>query len=95
MRLGKFIKTPNERKRYTVDYSNWLETVETLATVDFTIDPVGTLEIDAFEIMPGNKKVMFYVSGGDAAVTYHVTILVSTSSGQTKEDVIYYIVKDL
>lgn len=95
MRLGKFVKTPNERKRYTVDYTNWLETTETLATVDFTVDPPGSLEIDADEILPGNKKVMYFVSGGDDAVTYRVPILVTTSTGQTKEDVVYYIVKDV
>ena len=42
MRLGSFVKSPVERKRYTIDYSDWLDTGETVGLYDGTADGNGT-----------------------------------------------------
>lgn len=97
MRLGKFAKSPQERKRYTIDYTDWLETAETISTALYTIRQVTTspLVVDAQSILTGNKKVSFYVSGGDDTETYDVEIKITTSTGQVKEDVVVFAVRDI
>lgn len=97
MRLGKFAKSPQERKRYTIDYTDWLDTGETVTAAQYTIRQVTTpaLVIDAQSILTGNKKVSFYVSAGDDNETYDVEIKVTTSTGQVKEDVVSFTVKDV
>ena len=97
MKLGKFLKAPVERKRYSIDYNNWLDTGETIATRAFSVTPVTTpaFVVDASANLTGNRSIAFYVSGGVADETYKVVVTVNTSSGQVKEDVILYQVKDL
>ena len=97
MRLGKFAKSPQERKRYTIDYTDWLETAETISTALYTVREVTSpaLVVDAQSILTGNKKVSFYVSGGDDGDTYDVEIKITTSTGQVKEDVVVFAVRDI
>ena len=94
MRLGKFRKTPAERKRYTVDYTDWLDTSETVTAVNYTITPSGMV-VDAQAILTGNKKISFYVSGGNNEETYNIDVKATTSSGQIKEDVVSFFVRDV
>lgn len=96
MRLAKFSKTPDERKRYTIDYTDWLETSETVASVTYTIRQVTSpvLVVDAQSILTGNKKISFYISGGDDLETYDVEIKITTSTGQIKEDLVSFVVKE-
>lgn len=97
MRLAKFSKTPDERKRYTVDYTDWLETSETVASATYAVREATTpaLVVDAQSILSGNKKVSFYVSGGDDGETYNVEVKITTSTGQVKEDVVIFAVRDI
>lgn len=95
MRLGKFNKTPAERKRYTIDYTDWLDTSETVASVVYTITPSNTLVVDAQSILAGNKKISFYISGGNDFETYNVEVKITTSTGQVKEDVVVFAVRDI
>ena len=97
MKLGRFNKDPIERKRYTVDYSNWADEGETLLDVSFTVEPdvVGGVSVDAFSILAGAASVGLFVSGGLDRETYKVKILVTTSIGQVREDEITFAVRDL
>jgi len=95
MRLGKFSKTPAERKRYTIDYTDWLDTSETVASVVYTPVPATTFVVDAQSILTGNKKISFYVSGGDDFETYNLEVKITTSTGQVKEDVVVFAVRDI
>lgn len=95
MKIGKFTKTPTERKRYQIDYTNWLDTGETVATRAFTVEPTGSLVVDASLILTGNKAVSFFVNGGDDGETYKVVVTITTSGGQTKEDLVYFSVRDV
>lgn len=96
-RLGKFSKSPDERKRYTVDYTDWLDTAETITSAQYLISPTTSspLIVDAQAILTGNKKISFYVSGGDDLETYDLEVKINTSSGQIKEDVVNFLVRDL
>lgn len=98
MKLGTYIKTPSERKRYSLDYTDWLETGETIVTRSFVVTPTTgatPLLVDASAIDPSGKQVIFYVSAGIDGVTYEVEAFISTSDGQIKEDQINFLVKDL
>ena len=98
MKLGTFQKTPVERKRYTLDYTDWLDTGETVTSFFFTVTPstgATPLIIDASSITGSGLMVTFFANYGANGVTYVVDVLISTSGGQTKEDQINFIVKAL
>lgn len=97
MKLAKFYKSPVERKRYALDYTDWLDTGETLSSALFTITPsTGTspLEVDAFAIASSGLELVFFVSFGDDGSTYTVDVQITTSGGQVKEDQILFTVKE-
>jgi hypothetical protein len=95
MSLGRFTKTPAERKRYAIDYSQWLETGETVASYVFAVTPTTTspLVVDAASITTANTVVVFFVSGGLSGTQYTVDAKVTTSGGQIKEDIVLYSVR--
>lgn len=97
MKLGTFTKTPVERKRYTLDYTDWLDTGETVTACVFTVTPSGgsALQIDAFQINVSGTQVVFFANFGVNGVSYTVDVVITTSGGQTKEDQVVFVVKDI
>jgi hypothetical protein len=94
--IGKYVKAPEERKRYQIDYDGWLDVGETLSGVTFGVIPATGLPIavDGVAIAAGARSVAFYVSAGDDGVTYTVLATATTSGGQIKEDQVHFIVRD-
>lgn len=91
MALGKFIKSPNEAKRYSIDYINWLDTGEYLVNSTITPTPstaVNTLNIDIDIIPTGATALSYFFFGGDVGVTYKLLVHTTTSTGQIKEDTV-------
>lgn len=89
MALGKFIKSPDEVKRYSIDYSNWLDTGEYLSAVTVTRTPsTGVMTINPDAIGANDTDVSFFVSGGDAGVAYKILVHATTTNGQVKEDIV-------
>lgn len=97
MKLGRFRQTPLENKIYVVDYSQWLGSGETLLTVNPTVTQTTTppLLISGVATSPDGKSVSFFVSGGADNTTYEVEVLATTTAGQTKNDQIFYLVKQV
>jgi hypothetical protein len=97
MRLGSFVKTPIERKRYAIDYTDWLDTGETLSTVTYNIPNVTTppLVVDASSIDATNKIAVFFINGGLNTRQYTVEVTATTSGGQIKEDTVQFNVRDV
>lgn len=97
MKLGKFTKTPVERKRYALEYADWLDTTETVSSVTFTVTPIDTvpLVVDASSISSSGTEVVFFINYGTTGTTYTLDIQITTSGGQIKEDQILFVVKDL
>lgn len=95
MKLANFVKSPNERKRYTVDYSDWLDSGETITACAFAVSPStsNSLQIDASTIGTPATSVIFFANFGDAGSQYTVDIQITTSGGQTKEDTILFSVR--
>lgn len=95
MSLGRYSKTPAERKRYAIDYSEWLDTGETIASYIFAVSPTtaSPLEVDATSLATGNQVLVFFVSGGLDANQYTVDVKATTSGGQVKEDTVLFNVR--
>lgn len=76
-------KTPTEEKYYTMDFSEELETAETVTSVvSWVFTPTGPTAATP-AISPDGKKVQALVSGGTDGVTYTATVTVETSGGET------------
>lgn len=96
MKLARFTKSSTERKRYTIDYADWLDTGETIASVDFTVTPTtdNALRVDAYTIATPATSVVYFANYGVDGVTYTVDVTITTSGGQIKADQVLYSVKD-
>lgn len=87
MRIGRFKKGAADRKRYVVDYNDWLDIEETVALVTSAgNNPTDAFFVDGIVVNTGGKEVIFYASGGIAGNTYNVTLTATTSMGQIKQD---------
>lgn len=95
MNLGKYFKTSAERKRYSIDYTDWLDTGETVLSAVFTIAPASPLEVDAHSISSDGTQLVFFVNDGTDEVEYVINVKVTTSGGQIKEDEVIFEVRDL
>ena len=95
MNLGKYFKSPDERKRYSIDYTDWLDGGEQLSEVTFEVIPIDAdpVAIDGIAIETGNKSVVFYASAGIDGKSYKAIATMTTSGGQVKEDTVQYTVK--
>jgi hypothetical protein len=95
MSLGRYSKTPAERKRYAIDYSEWLDTGETVSSYIFATSPTtaSPLVVDATSLATGNEVLVFFVSGGIDGQQYTVDVKATTSGGQVKEDTVLFNVR--
>jgi hypothetical protein len=96
MRVGRFIKTPDERKQYTIDYTSWLAEGETIEAQVFEVTPVdGNLIVDGAITDVAKKLLSFFVSGGVDKAQYKIVARVTTSTGQIKEDFIRFSIDEV
>lgn len=96
MRLGRYVKSPDEAKRYSVEYVDWLDTGEYLQSVTFEISPISTggeLYAVAANIGASATKFIFFVTGGTENIDYEITVQVTTTGNQIKEDTILFSVR--
>lgn len=96
-RIGKFRKGPDDRKRYVIDYADWLSENETISTVTMEGNiPADNFFIDGYvvNVSGGSKEVIFFVSGGLPGKEYNATVTINTSLTQTKEDFVTFVVTD-
>lgn len=96
MSLGKFIKSPDEVKRYSIDYTDWLDEGEYLSSATVTRSPsTGVMTINVDAIAANDTDLSFFVSGGTAGVTYKLLIHAVTTTGQQKEDTVLFLIRDV
>lgn len=96
MILAKFTKKPDERKRYAIVYSEWLDTGETITNVTFEVTPTTSsmLAVDASSISASGTEVVFFANFGASGTNYTVDVKITTSGGQIKEDQVLFSVRD-
>lgn len=94
--LIRATKTPSERRRYTINYNAFLDEDETLTDKSFSITPVTTtpLEVVSSGFSVDNKYLIIYVQGGEDGTRYELTMLVTTSDAQIKDDLIVIDVRE-
>lgn len=92
MRLGRFSQTTADRKHYTIDYSEWLDVGEQVASVTYSVDHSVTtpLVVNGSVIAGDGKSILFFVSGGDDGETYKVIVTATTTAFQVKADFVMY-----
>jgi len=102
MALGTYVKTPEERKRYSIDYYDWLDQDEIIDTVNFSTSPQEpddytgfTFVVDAYEIFNNGTEVIFYVFGGIDGWQYLVDVEIITAGGQVKQDQVLFQIREL
>lgn len=97
MRLGNFIKAPAEAKRYRIEYNDWLDTGEYCASVTFAVSPtsgVTPLSIFSDTIGASSTALTIFVTGGAADTQYTVTVNMTTSGNQVKQDTLVFTVRN-
>lgn len=84
MKLGRFHQYPFERKRYEIDYTQWLKPGEVITNQ--VVTPPAGLTVDGVSTIAG--ILYLFASGGVAGASYSVQIAIATNFGQTKVDTI-------
>jgi hypothetical protein len=97
MKLGTFKQTSQEKKRYTVAYTDWLDEGEVVQSVVYAIDNTTDPEliVESSAVQVDGLGITFYVSGGLDEEEYTLHILITTDAGQRKEDYIKFVVEDI
>lgn len=98
MAIAKYVKASGDRKRYQIDYTEWLDTGEGVSGVVFTIEDnaaAPVLVIDDIQVLPTGLGVQYYCSGGVNGVTYRVLPNLTTTTGpQNKLDEIFFTIRE-
>lgn len=96
MALARFLQTSAERKRYVVDYSDWLDTGETLTTFTVAVSPTTSpaFVVDSTAVAGGGTQLVFFASGGTDGSNYDVELLATTTLAERKQDCIQFTVRD-
>ncbi len=81
--LGTFTKQPGERLDFDVDFSEWLSTTDTIASVVSVCDTGLVVETPLKDVT--NKIVKQWITGGTTGTTYKVQITATTTEGRIKE----------
>jgi hypothetical protein len=93
--LGSVEQSPLSRTLFTVDYSGWLDSGETISSAVVNASS-GDLIASAAYILPSstNTAVSFTLTGGIADITYEADLIVTTSIGEVKLSRLYVSVVD-
>lgn len=91
--IGKFRKAAADRKRYIVDYADWLSDGEIIDNVVMSgnVNP-DNFYVDGYIVDTKGKEVIFYVSGGVSGTSYNASITITTSLQQIKVDNVTFVV---
>ena len=94
---ARFTQSPEEVKRYLLDYTLFLVSGESVVSVAATIKTLTTppqgapaLVVSNIVLGPGGLQALYFISGGADGQVYEVTFLATTSVGQILQDVIEY-----
>jgi hypothetical protein len=101
MILGRFIKQPAETLDYDIDFGEYLNDGDTLASsgsppvpmpLSVAVTPSGLTLGPTFVV--GSNKIKQWISGGTDGAKYKVTLTATTSAGRVKQVEFVVRVKD-
>lgn len=78
-------KQSGEKRKVSMDFSNWVNTATTLSgpTVVHELVGGGTSDLSVTSIVVSGKKVVCFIDAGTHAKNYEVKFTVTTSDGET------------
>lgn len=79
----EFVKRPAEVLDYVFDWSDWLQSGETISSRSVTVSPVGGIAIDSTSLT--TSAVTVWLSGGVDGGKYYVICHITTSGLRQKE----------
>ena len=84
--------TVGDRKKYIVDYSQWLNAGDRLVPFVFSATTTSlTASIDTVTV-PTNTTLQFFVNGGVLNEIFTVSIQITTLLGEVKNDTVEFFV---
>ena len=90
-------KSSGERKRYAIDWSDWLDVGEGVSSVTFTVSnntADSPLVIDDVAVLPTALGVQYYVSGGVNGEQYEVVVTMTTNQGQIWQGALFFAIRE-
>lgn len=100
-REGSFItKDPQARLDYSIDWSDWMTTGDTIATSVWTVETIagdGANNLDNYTntLSAATSVTTVYLQKGVAGHNYRVTCRITTANGLTDERYFRVFVKDI
>lgn len=91
MAIKKFIKDPDAVLDYTVDWSAWLPSGDTISAVSTSATAGITVDTSSYT----TNSTTVWLSGGTEGTTYDVTIHITTNGGREDDRTIAIQVKEL
>lgn len=94
--LRQFVQSSAEVKKYTIGYSNWLDSGENLAAAVATVSPTDSPPFEVVADFDGVTNIVQLLAGpgGIEGTTYEVAVLITTTEGQKKQDCLLFTVTD-
>lgn len=91
MSLRKFVKDPNAKLDYTIDWSSWLPSGDTITSM--TASATSGITIASSSRTATSSTV--WLSGGTAGSSYDVTMHIVTTAGREDDRTITIVCKEL
>lgn len=89
MQLAKRSHTEGDRRRFVIDYSEWLDRGNTVESAVVTSDST-TATVD--DVTTTADKVIFFVNGGSLNETFTVSVAMTDTRTEIKNDTIDFTV---
>jgi hypothetical protein len=89
--IGSFTQQPADKLDYDVDYSEWLQTGDSVLSTVVTASPSG---LTLSDLIVGSK-VKVWVSGGVNLTKYKITVTTTTALGRIKQDELKVSIKEI
>lgn len=89
--LGKAEHTVNNRTRWIIDYSDWLDRGQHIVTAPVTSSST-TATVDGVALLDDKRHVVFFTNGGVLNETFTVTVVMTDTLTQIKKDTIDFVV---
>jgi len=103
--LKKFIKDPNAKLDYALDWTAWLTPFsDTLTAATASVTPTGGITLASSyngsfaataTLTPGNYIATFWATGGTAGNSYDITVHVTTASGRQDDRTVTITCKEM
>lgn len=90
--IGVYSQQPDERLDYDIDYTDWLESGDSVLSATVSVFPATGLTVNAIANSP---FVKVWAYDGTDKQTFKIEVTMTTTAGRIKQDEIRIICKDI